>query len=65
RGRHLQVEWPSSPIHIDDKRWPNPNDQSPIRFNAIDIKVDSGALVFLVPDTGKPRKGQENERGRV
>ena len=56
RGRHLQVEWPSSPIHIDDKRWPNAADQSPIRFNAIDVKLDSGALVFLVPNAGKPRQ---------
>lgn len=55
RGRHLQVEWPSSPIHIDDKHWPNATDQCPIRFNAIDVKVDSGALVFLVPNAGKPR----------
>lgn len=56
RGRHLQVEWPSSPIHIDDKHWPNATDQCPIRFNAIDVKLDSGALVFLVPNAGKPRQ---------
>lgn len=47
RGRHLQVEWEISPIHIDDMPWPEDEDSCPMRSNAIDIKIDPGALVFL------------------
>lgn len=54
RGRHLQVEWQRSPVHIDDSPWPKDDDASPILFSAIDVKVDPGALVFLLP--GKPRE---------
>jgi diacylglycerol kinase (ATP) len=44
RGRHLQVEWQSSPVHIDDRAWPEG-----VLANAVDIKTDAGALVFLAP----------------
>jgi len=54
KGRHLQVEWESSPIHLDDKHWPREKDRVPVRSNAIDIKIHPGALVFLVPKTRKP-----------
>ena len=49
QGRHLQVEWRSSPVHIDDKPWPEDEDARPVLSNAIDIKTDPGALVFLKP----------------
>jgi diacylglycerol kinase (ATP) len=49
KGRHLQIEWESSPIHLDDKRWPREKDRLPVRSNAIDIKIHPGALVFLIP----------------
>jgi diacylglycerol kinase (ATP) len=49
QGRHLQVEWKRSPVHIDDKPWPEDEDAHPVLSNAIDIKVDPGALVFLKP----------------
>jgi diacylglycerol kinase (ATP) len=49
QGRHLQVEWKSSPVHIDDKPWPEDQDGRPALSNAIDIKTDPGALVFLQP----------------
>jgi diacylglycerol kinase (ATP) len=49
QGRHLQVEWKSSPVHIDDKPWPEDADGHRILSNAIDIKTDPGALVFLKP----------------
>jgi diacylglycerol kinase family enzyme len=49
RGRHLQVEWKSSPVHIDDTPWPEDKDGSPVLSNAIDIKTDPGALVLLIP----------------
>lgn len=47
RGRHLQVEWEISPVHIDDMPWPEDKDDCSMRSNAIDIKIDPGALVFL------------------
>jgi diacylglycerol kinase family enzyme len=50
QGRHLQVEWKRSPVHIDDKPWPEDEDARPVLSNAIDIKVDPGALVFLKPE---------------
>ncbi len=49
QGRHLQVEWKSSPVHIDDMPWPEDEDGHPILSNAIDIRTDPGALVFLKP----------------
>ena len=50
RGRHLQIEWEVSPVHIDDRRWPD-DDKSPrIRSHGISVEVDPGALIFLVPD---------------
>jgi diacylglycerol kinase family enzyme len=55
-GRHLQIEWENSPVHIDDKPWPEDDDDIPVRSNAIHISVEPAALVFLVPKT--------NRRGR-
>lgn len=48
QGRHLQVEWKSSPVHVDDRPWPDGNPQK-VLSAAIDIKTDPGALVFLKP----------------
>jgi diacylglycerol kinase family enzyme len=56
RGRHLQIEWKNSPIHIDDTPWPEGKNRSPLPSNAIDIKVDPGALVFLTAMEKKPRR---------
>ena len=42
-------EWKNSPIHIDDTPWPNGKKRTALRFNAIDIKTEPGALVFLTP----------------
>jgi hypothetical protein len=53
QGRHLQVEWKSSPVHIDDTPWPEDKSAHPILSNAIDIRADAGALVFLTPRTGR------------
>jgi diacylglycerol kinase family enzyme len=50
RGRHLQVERESSPVHIDDMPWPEDRESSPVLSNAIDVKIEPGALVFLQPD---------------
>jgi diacylglycerol kinase (ATP) len=51
RGQHLQIEWKSSPVHIDDMPWPEEDDDIPVRSNAIDIKIQPAALVFLTPRT--------------
>jgi diacylglycerol kinase (ATP) len=49
RARHLQVEWENYPVHIDDKPWPDGKDQTAFRSHAVDVKIEPGALVFLVP----------------
>ena len=50
QGRHLQIEWESSPVHIDDKPWPRKAGRNnTVQSSAIDIKIDPGALVFLTP----------------
>jgi diacylglycerol kinase family enzyme len=55
QGRHLQIELKNAPIHIDDTAWPKDKDRMALRSNAIDIKIDPGALVFLVPMEKKRR----------
>jgi diacylglycerol kinase family enzyme len=59
RGHHLQIEWESSPVHIDDMRWPDDDKPVAVKSNAITIKVEPGALVFLVP---KAVPGQSSRR---
>jgi diacylglycerol kinase (ATP) len=49
QGRHLQVEWKSSQVHIDDMTWPEDGDGDRFLSIAIDVKIDPGALVFLKP----------------
>jgi diacylglycerol kinase (ATP) len=49
RGAHLQIEWESSPVHIDDMRWPEDHKAVTVKSHAISLKVDPGALVFLIP----------------
>lgn len=51
RGQHLQIEWESSPVHIDDMAWPEADDEIPVRLNAIHVDVHPAALVFLIPKT--------------
>jgi diacylglycerol kinase (ATP) len=49
QGRHLQIEWKSSQVHIDDMTWPEDKNAHRVISMAIDIKTDPGALVFLKP----------------
>jgi diacylglycerol kinase family enzyme len=51
RGQHLQIEWESSPVHVDDMAWPDDDDEIPVRLNAIHVNVQPAALVFLIPKT--------------
>jgi diacylglycerol kinase family enzyme len=60
RGAHLQIEWETSPVHIDDMRWPDIKKPVGVKSHAITIKVDPGALVFLAP----PAKGSRSKRRR-
>jgi diacylglycerol kinase (ATP) len=69
RGQHLQIEWENSPIHIDDMTWPREKDRTPLKSNAIDIRIDPAALVFLAPAeekaaaTANGRKSKKTNRG--
>jgi diacylglycerol kinase (ATP) len=68
RGQHLQIEWESSPVHIDDMPWPGEDENIPVRSNAIDVKVQPAALVFLIPRmtrrTPARRRSRESTRSR-
>jgi diacylglycerol kinase family enzyme len=56
RGQRLQIQWETSPVHIDDTPWPEEEDEPPAKSNAIDVKLEPGALVFLIPKT--PRRAR-------
>ena len=58
RGQHLQIEWNNSPIHIDDTPWPNGKKRTALRSNAVDIKIEAGALVFLTPAETRRRQSK-------
>ena len=55
RGRHLQIEWDGSPIHIDDKAWSIDKDKPKSRSNSIDIKVAPHSVLFLCPQKTRRR----------
>ena len=46
RGRHLEIEWDGSPVHIDDKAWSSNGDKPKSRSNSIDIKVAPDSVCF-------------------
>jgi diacylglycerol kinase (ATP) len=56
RGQHLQIEWESSPVHIDDTAWPEDDGEIPVRLNAIHVNVQPAALVFLIPKQTRPTR---------
>jgi diacylglycerol kinase family enzyme len=62
RGQHLQIEWENSPIHIDDMTWPTEKDRTPLKSNAIDIRIDPAALVFLAPEEQKEATPTSNKK---
>jgi diacylglycerol kinase family enzyme len=49
RGRHVQIEWEGSVIHIDDKVWPDDGSPAPASPANIDVELESESLQFLVP----------------
>src|SRR5262249_35486224 len=52
RGRHLELEWANSDLHIDDEVWPG--GASPPTHSAVhlDVYVEGRALEFLVHGPG-------------
>jgi diacylglycerol kinase family enzyme len=49
RGEHLQLQWSGFELHLDDKVWPDGAVPDPAS-SAIDVRIEAGALEFLVPD---------------
>ena len=49
RGRHLQIEFEGSVIHIDDQVWPDSGSPFLSSSTIVDVKVNGHALEFLVP----------------
>lgn len=49
RGRHLQIEWQGSALHVDDEVWPS--SQAPLRTTSglIDIRLQPRALELRLP----------------
>ncbi len=55
RGRHLQIEWDGSPIHLDDKPWAMEDGKGKGRANTIDIKIGAHSISFLCPQKTRRR----------
>ena len=55
RGRHLQIEWDGSPIHIDDKPWSRENGKRKVRSHTIDVKIGPHSVSFLCPQRTRRR----------
>ncbi|HET6566999.1 MAG TPA: diacylglycerol kinase family protein [Rhodothermales bacterium] len=54
RGRHIQIRWSGSKLHVDDEIWPEEDqdaDEAPSakRSELLDVRIRPGALEFLVP----------------
>lgn len=62
RGRYLQIEWEISPVHIDDRRWPAEDHDPEIRSHAISIRVEPGALLFLIPEVVTRQPARRSRR---
>lgn len=59
RGQLLQIEWDGSPVHLDDSAWPDVEKPLPVKSHAITIRMEPGALVFMIPS------GERRARARV
>ena len=49
RGKHLQIEWTGYALHIDDKLRPKKKADPEDVAGLVDVRVDGGAVEFLVP----------------
>jgi diacylglycerol kinase (ATP) len=48
RGKHLQLRWDGSEMHVDDKTWPDDGLQFAPSPMVLDVRADYHALEFLV-----------------
>jgi diacylglycerol kinase (ATP) len=48
RGRHLKIASGNYEVHIDDRLWPDPDDEEP-KPGDIEVNVVAGAVEFLLP----------------
>ena len=62
KGRHLQIEWDGSPVHIDDKSWASDTKKRKVRSNVIDIKIGAHSVMFLCPQKirRRPRRRRDS-----
>ena len=49
RGKHLQIVWEGSVIHIDDDVWPDTGSNFSSPSTVIDVNLNPQSLVFLTP----------------
>jgi diacylglycerol kinase (ATP) len=64
RGSRLKMEWTGYSVHIDDKLWPNGEKKKPKPPVTIDLKVEPGALEFLVPEEVHEEQEMVRKNGR-
>jgi diacylglycerol kinase (ATP) len=68
RGRHVELSWKGSRVHIDDEVWPNERDASSGKSWSIDGQVDlevlmnPSALQVLVPPPTAPAASTASSR---
>lgn len=55
RGRHLQIEWDGSPVHIDDKPWSNDDRKKKKQSKIIDVRIGAHSISFLCPQKTRRR----------
>jgi hypothetical protein len=49
RGRHLKVEWPGFPLHIDDKLYPKVKAKPKEIAGLVEARMNGETIEFLVP----------------
>jgi diacylglycerol kinase family enzyme len=49
RGKRLKIQWTGFRVHIDDRLWPEEGRGKPRPPATIDVKIERGAIEFLVP----------------
>ncbi len=60
RGRHLEIEWDGSPVHVDDKPWHKGDKRKRDRSNSIEVKIAPRSVVFLCPQKTRRRPRRES-----
>jgi diacylglycerol kinase family enzyme len=58
RGKRLKIEWTGFTVHIDDKLWPMKGRKKPKPPSTIDLKVEPGAIEFVIPKEVDEEKKQ-------